>query len=427
MVGHTHEAVDRFFSYISRALTHAENTMTGDALNALIENYLEDGTTMKVDELDWVGDWKKWFQGCSEEMHDHTGKGSALHWRFERDVDDPEGPVKMRSKHLHSDPLWVPKEGLVLVKKVPDGLVEAAPYHPLGGGVGKKSVGGDAQHKKYMAQLTKTKQLLQQNKFLNDETELKWWEDTLAREMPDKNQPTPVPHRYTSDSEFRQTFPTRDETIAVLLSTLEEGRNPILTENERFEFGESQRKEPYIGKRMARLRRNDRAADPSSMQAGSVVMILSDNIAEPFVFGKVTEVFLETKSFNVHWYTRPNPEGTDFNQVFSEQWDTDPVAPKRAKRGSRQKKRKTWRCIGSALFSNIMCFDLVTTARGNSQFLLTQRAQSRCLELSQNIDWGNLGDDGSQGASSGESDDEERRHESVNDDDEAEHDDMEEG
>ena len=59
MVGHTHEAVDRFFSYISRALTHAENTMTGDALNALIENYLEDGTTMKVDELDWVGDWNR--------------------------------------------------------------------------------------------------------------------------------------------------------------------------------------------------------------------------------------------------------------------------------------------------------------------------------------------------------------------------------
>jgi hypothetical protein len=86
MVGHTHEAVDRYFSYINRALTGLGNTMTTDEMEKVVKEYLADGKTMDVHDLEYVADWKDWSKGgCSEEMHDHTGKGSALHFRFQRD------------------------------------------------------------------------------------------------------------------------------------------------------------------------------------------------------------------------------------------------------------------------------------------------------------------------------------------------------
>ena len=113
MVGHTHEAVDRQFSFINRCMKKMGNVMTSPDMKQALLGYMKDGTPIRCDDLHFVGDWKKWLEGHHHQLHDHTNKGSALHWQFQRDatpVSDGEGPVLLRYKHLCNDEQWAPQE-----------------------------------------------------------------------------------------------------------------------------------------------------------------------------------------------------------------------------------------------------------------------------------------------------------------------------
>jgi len=84
MVGHTHEAVDRFFSFINRCLTNNSKVMTPEEMSDLLSDYMRTGQLIEMHDLEYVADWKKWMSGCNEDLHDHTAKGSAHHWGFKR-------------------------------------------------------------------------------------------------------------------------------------------------------------------------------------------------------------------------------------------------------------------------------------------------------------------------------------------------------
>ena len=389
MVGHTHEAVDRYFSFINRALTGLGNTMTTDEMENVVREYLADGTQMQVDDLEYVSDWKSWSKGCSEEMHDHTGKGSALHWRFQRD--EAGGPVLLRTKHLVSDEQWVPRDGIELVKSVPTGQPLAAPYKKLGG----------AEHKKYQARLATTVRKLEENEYL-DEVQLAWWQKVLEEETctcagDKKNKCTEsVPHQYTNESESRQVFPRRN----VEADEFEQRRaaaeaiQSSLSQADREKFGESQRKETYIGTRMLRRRRNDRAADIEKIDQGSFVMCRNSTKEEPLIFGIVQEVMLAERKFIMQYYSRSDMSGF----VISGSFHPCLVAAakkKRAKRGQAAKKQQTQKWIGEVGFESVFCFDLQTTGkRASGSLRLTQSAQTRCMDMINNF--GSFEEDGAE-------------------------------
>ena len=88
--------------------------MTPEHLHAILLDYLNSGKQIECHDLEFVADWKKWMSGCNDELHDHTGKGSAHHFRFQRDAKDE--PVMLRMKHLVSDEQWFPRKGIQLVK-----------------------------------------------------------------------------------------------------------------------------------------------------------------------------------------------------------------------------------------------------------------------------------------------------------------------
>ena len=54
MVGHTHEAVDRYFSFSNRCMRSHSRVITVEDFKSLIHNYLVDGIVMEVEELEFV-------------------------------------------------------------------------------------------------------------------------------------------------------------------------------------------------------------------------------------------------------------------------------------------------------------------------------------------------------------------------------------
>ena len=359
MVGHTHEAVDRFFSFINRCLKNNSTVMTPVQLAALVGSCLDSGQVIDVLDLEFVADWKKWMHGCSEELHDHTGKGSPHHFRFRRDAEDQ--PVLLRMKHLVSDEQWFPRAGVELVKKVPDGDPDAAPYFPL----------GRLQPISYLKRLEKTVFLLEKHHYLDDE-QLVWWTNFLKKQK-EFTTTGIVPKQYTNDSEFRMKFPTREDVGDERRTLQEEEERPsTLTEQDRRDFGAVQRKEPYSGKIMSRGRRNDRAADAElSLGVGSFVMLRNNKKDEPLLFGKVVEVMKEEKKFKVWYYSRTDMTGYKID---------GPMTPILI--GEKGKKSKTTKWIGEADFSSLLNFDLATTrpSKGWGVVKLTKAALKRAQE-----------------------------------------------
>ena len=355
MVGHTHEAVDRFFSYISRLLKARGSTMTTQELHEAISSYLNE-IHIEVLDLEFVADWKQWIAGCSEEIHDHTGKGSALHWRFKRDT--AGGPVLMRTKHLHSDAFWLPEEGVQLVLKDPVGNPVAAHYYPLG-----------RNDPTYFDKLRKTIRLCDEFGFLN-EVQLKWWQDFFAEEEKDE-----IPEKYLDGSPFAQRFPVR-EIGEQQLRLDEEHRSITLRDEDRRQFGEAQRKQVYTGRSQPRKRRNEINASFEDLSVGSIVM-LKGTKEEPLYFGKVTEVSQENRTVKLHYYGREDNSKCDISGKFTAMYTGT-----RARRG---KKGETHKWIGVHGFDSILCFDLATTNVKKYGFRLSAKAQERCLEAIENL------------------------------------------
>jgi len=365
MVGHTHEAVDRYFSYINKCLTEYGDTITGKDMFSRIRNYLKTDETLEAHDLDFVADWTKWMEGCDDVLHDHTGKGSALHWRFERDTAD--GPVLLRQKHLSTDELWIPREGIKTILRVPTGVPMPDEYRPLGG----------SDSFNYLARLRKTIQRLDDNRFLQDSAQREWWKELL-----DAEEKLDVPHKYTADSDTRLVFPTRsqDDSIEGLRLAEEERRAPVgITDVDRERFGSTQRKEAYVGKSQSRKKRNDHAANPELMNKGSFVMLLGEDKEEPFLFGIVTEVDVESMTFKMQYCGRDDNSSLDLRQTFTPLF----------KKGQTSRAKKTasaspW--IAEFNFDNIMLFDINTSQRKTARttFTITKAGIARCLEAIEN-------------------------------------------
>jgi hypothetical protein len=387
MVGHTHEAVDRYFAFINRQLTKLGNVMTADELAECIKHCVLDGREFRVDGIDWVGDWKEWMKGCHEPLHDHTGKGSALHWRFQRDEEG--GPVLLRTKHLVSDELWIPREGLQLVNKVPTGLPEAAGYFPL----------GRENSTTYIRRLTKTVSLLESNHFVDD-VQLAWWKKTLREETMKE-----VPAQYNTESEKRQSFPTRNETedADAARRLADAAFSSQLTENDRRNFGQVQFKEPYTGKSQSRTKRSCRAANQEEMVISSFIMVRGADPKEPLMFGKVVKLYARERRCDIHYYSRTDETGCDVSGRFTPRFTGTPHA--KGTKGKKGKRGKTTKHIGPVDWDSIMCFDIETKKVTKTGLLsLSKRGIEMCREQIEELgDFGDEGDDGDQ--SSEESDD----------------------
>jgi hypothetical protein len=340
MVGHTHEAVDRFFSFINRALTNAGNTFTVDEMNTLIHNYLKDGTTMEVVDLEFVADWKKWIAGCSADLHDHTGKGSAHHWKMERDV--AGGPVLLRSKHFSSDEQWGPRDGLQMVASVPCGEVEAAEYLQLGG----------EDSATYMKRLTKTFKHLEEN-FTLSPMQRQWWQEFLETEAKGE-----IPAQFTNASKFKMKFPERNDVQqnAVQQSAVQQQSAP----------GGAGLQSPLSAASFVNAERlNELAVD-------SFVLVKNQNRTEPLLFGRVSSIDVQKSTFSMQYYSRADNSGTDIDGSFSPMFFRDPG----------QKKAKKW--MIDASMGSLMVFDIVTK-RPTKKTGVLKLSKSAKVEVSASI------------------------------------------
>ena len=286
MVGHTHEAVDRFFSFIARCLRNKKEVMTTDEMIAFVTEYLVDGKTMAFEELDFVGDWKDWMKGCNEDLHDHTRQGSAHHWKFERQTE--EGEVLLQYKHLHTDD-WAPRQkGLNLVKKIPDVTKkpQPAPYRHF------------SEQKGYLQGLRTTSKLLLESDLLDEKAE-QWWTDIILEKSLDE-----VPSKYQFDSSTNLGFPMRVDCDSGS-DREEEEPDFAYSEAEMRKFGFHPNKEPYTGKVQLRVRRNDYGVNVGEhLGKGSMVMLLSADVDEPLVFGLVTKLLEPKKTFEMQYVGR---------------------------------------------------------------------------------------------------------------------------
>ena len=363
MVGHTHEAVDRFFSFMNRCLKDNSTVMTPVEMHALLSEYMSTGEKIECRDLEFVADWKSWMNGCFEPLHDHTAKGSAHHWRFQRDAEDQ--PVVLRMKHHVSDEQWFPLDGLQLIKKDPEGTPNPAQYYPL----------GRMEPEKYITRLSKTVELLQKYDYVDAE-QLAWWQKFLT-DQKEFNKSGKVPEQYSESSAFRMDFPVRGDLDVSEARAREESTKSVdLTEADRRRFGAVQQKEAYTGKLQSRKRRNDRAADAElDLSEGSFAMLLNDVPEEPLLFGKVTEVDREHKVFKIWYYGRSDITGYKIDGSFTPLYN-----------GLRGKKQKTTPWIGEAHFDTILNFDIQTKKASKKQKLvkITKRGQDSCLEAIQN-------------------------------------------
>ena len=396
MVGHTHEAVDRYFSFINKCLTEYGDSITGKEMLERIRNYLKTGEVLETEELEYVADWTKWMKGCDDIIHDHTGKGSALHWKFERDV--PGGPVLLRQKHLVSDQLWIPKDGLAVIKSVPAGIPDAAEYKPLGG----------SESTMYLKRLRRTVVLLEEAGLFANDDQRKWWNDLVESEATQL-----IPVRYTNESEFRMSFPIRgaNECLESIRNAEEARSAPVeISEADRFRFGAVQRKESYLGKLQTRKKRNDHAANLEQVSKDSFVMLQGEDKNEPLLFGIVLEVNVEAKTFKMQYCGREDNSDMDLSQSFKLLYTAG-----RTTGNTKRKKTSAVPWIQEFHFDVILLFDISHSKRRNvrSTFQITQSGLERCNDAIKNLD--SLGNDDHQSEDNNEDHDSEDDNESEED------------
>jgi len=227
-----------------------------------------------------------------------------------------------------------------------------------------------------LKRLTKTVSLLEEHDYV-DEKQLAWWKNFLKEET-EFTISKVVPTQYTADSEFKMKFPKRsDGDVAVARAEVERSAPRVeLTEADRRSFGKVQVKEAYIGKRMSRTRRNDRAADAElELTVDSFVMLRNNDKEEPLLFGKVTSIDREKKQFDLWYYGRADQSGYSITGRFTPIWVGLP--------GKGQKSSK-W--IGTANFDTILNFDInLTKATGKGKAVsITKKGQASCLAAIEN-------------------------------------------
>lgn len=405
MVGHTHEAVDRFFSFINRCLKNKTYTMTTEEMIEFVTHYLAEGTVMEFNDLEFVADWKTWCNGCYEEVHDHTGKGSPLHFKFARDEED--GDVVMRYRHL-CDEDWVPRSGLEIIRKDPEDVrPQPANYKFF------------SENEGYLKGLQKTVVKLKATDFL-DERSRAWWENLLKEKALDV-----VPKQYLYDSKFNVKFPKLADgqpgarsSVADRDEESEELREHDYTEKEMEDFGFSRRKEPYVGKYESRKKRNQHGCNVAEeLKLGSFTMLRSRDKTEPLLFGFVTEI-LEGKKFVMHYCLRKiGKEDLPLTSL-----DISCKFYKVFQRNG--KKASPW--VGTHHSDEVLLFDIDCCGLSKTGlFNVTKRGQKRMIESIDDL--GNLGasdsssgsdsDEGEEGSDEGESGAESEREDHSSSDD----------
>jgi hypothetical protein len=366
MVGHTHEAVDRFFSFINRCLKHKTFTMTTEEMIEFVTQYLVDGRVMEFEDLKYVGDWKKWSEGCGVDLHDHTGKGSPLHFRFARDEED--GDVLMRYKHLHNEQ-WTPAGGMdIIVKDPEDVLPQPAQYKPF------------SEQEGYLKGLARTYKKLQAAGFLN-EISSSWWKNLLEEKGTDV-----VPYWFRYESPCNKMFPKKSDGALVLGSgeAVAEQSDGLVdyTEKEMEDFGFSKKKEVYSGKYQNRKKRNDHGCNVGEeMAVGSFVMVKSDDKAEPLLFGFVTKVHGATRTFELHYCGRK----TGAKDVVSSSMDVNCAYYRIYNKSKKSKRGEAW--VGDASVDSVLMFDILTNKATSmtSTFKLPKKSHTRMMEAIENM------------------------------------------
>ena len=100
MKGHTHEDVDRMFSFIRKKLQKL-SALTVEALIKLMEDaYGQQAQPPEIEELKHVWDWKTWLQQYTSKLSHHTDYRA---FRFSR---GPDGKVMMQVKKSGTDAAW---------------------------------------------------------------------------------------------------------------------------------------------------------------------------------------------------------------------------------------------------------------------------------------------------------------------------------
>ena len=123
MKGHTHEDVDRMFSFMRMLLLHKSAMTIEDFLKLLQEAYSQQQPTVDIEELKFVWGWKTWLRQYSLKLTHHTQYHA---FRFSR---GPDGKVMMQVKMSSLDSSWSTGVELVLVE--PPGFPQLLPASPM--------------------------------------------------------------------------------------------------------------------------------------------------------------------------------------------------------------------------------------------------------------------------------------------------------
>lgn len=114
IVGHTHENIDQMFSRFSVALRRV-NVWDVEHLMEVARTCFKDGVTPECQLIDEVHDIKTWMSGCYNTIRDVSYQHAFKIFRGE------DGQVIGQGKRYSFDPTWLPKEGIVILKSVPEG------------------------------------------------------------------------------------------------------------------------------------------------------------------------------------------------------------------------------------------------------------------------------------------------------------------
>ena len=295
-VGHTHEAVDRFFFWINRNITKKGDLFSTPELLACIQDCNHD-VFIKIEELLEVANWKDWLKPACVQLHNHTGKGSMHHWKWSRDVEG--GPVMLRYRYNCTEE-WVPLEGLSFLKQdsIPDikdlKALKLIPLEPA-----------------MMKDISKLESRLSDVFDLTPEV-TEWWRGFVQRAaaVADKDGPA---------AELVQSFPVRTAPIVNELDVPVGGaevQDQILAE-----LGVAGPKEPYTGAYQTPGRREGLGVNYDDIKVGDFVIIRNEKDSSDeadWFLAKLVMNDTVRKEIKVCWWEVQGKAGVYFSSLVME-------------------------------------------------------------------------------------------------------------
>lgn len=267
-------------------MLRAKNTHTTAGLLSAIHNCTKEHE-IGVEELEGVADYKSLVEPFVEKFHDHTGKGSPLHFRFYAVVNDAgERQVHFQSKHVAHEE-WVPASGEKVLDRSPNfDDLRSANRRPLA--------------KKHVEDLTKMVTACRGH-FSTAEKE--WWSMTLDAKKQEEVacQGLEVPGVLVQQN----LFPSVEHPVAQVPAEFLPTETEVAQELRELSYalGDPVPKEVYVGRRQSRLARNTRGIDMSKLKEGSMVALRSEAVeSSPFQIAKTVTIDYRKQTVDVQWF-----------------------------------------------------------------------------------------------------------------------------